>query len=293
MPGPLKKYAFINAQLRARISKILPEEFPRQMAGAASLAEAAQMLAGTPFAAAEAAYTRTGDIKMAELELLRAEVELYREIEGRVEGQVRELVYALATRFEVEELKGALRLWFDARVRGRRIEGSQGYLLRERIHHALDLDRIVGASSLLEAAAAPGMRLIVCITEGIPAQDEARVVNYLRQTTRVPLIGPNCPGVISPGKASVGIMPHEICLPGRVGVVSRSGTLTYQAVHELTTRGIGQSSCIGIGGDPVPGTSFVDVLSRFQADAGTEAVVLIGEIGARPRSRPPPSSRST
>jgi len=133
--------------------------------------------------------------------------------------------------------------------------------------------------AILEAAAAPGMRLIVCITEGIPAQDEARVVNYLRQTTRVPLIGPNCPGVISPGKASVGIMPHEICLPGDVGVVSRSGTLTYQAVHELTTRGIGQSTCIGIGGDPVPGTSFVDVLSRFEADPGTRAVVLIGEIG--------------
>jgi len=133
--------------------------------------------------------------------------------------------------------------------------------------------------AILEAAAAPGMRLIVCITEGIPAQDEARVVNYLRQTTRVPLIGPNCPGVISPGKANVGIMPHEICLPGDVGVISRSGTLTYQAVHELTTRGIGQSSCIGIGGDPVPGTSFVDVLSRFEADPGTRAVVLIGEIG--------------
>ena len=133
--------------------------------------------------------------------------------------------------------------------------------------------------AILEAAAAPGMRLIVCITEGIPAQDEARVVNYLRQTTRTPLIGPNCPGVISPGKASVGIMPHEICLPGDVGVVSRSGTLTYQAVHELTTRGIGQSTCVGIGGDPVPGTSFVDVLSRFEADPGTRAVVLIGEIG--------------
>ncbi|MFH1330061.1 MAG: succinate--CoA ligase subunit alpha [Actinomycetota bacterium] len=133
--------------------------------------------------------------------------------------------------------------------------------------------------AILEASAAPGMRLIVCITEGIPAQDEARVVNYLRQTTRTPLIGPNCPGVISPGKASVGIMPHEICLPGDVGVVSRSGTLTYQAVHELTTRGIGQSTCVGIGGDPVPGTSFVDVLSRFEADPATWAVVLIGEIG--------------
>jgi succinyl-CoA synthetase alpha subunit len=133
--------------------------------------------------------------------------------------------------------------------------------------------------AILEAAAAPGMRLIVCITEGIPAQDEARVVNYLRQTGGVPLIGPNCPGVISPGKANVGIMPHEITLPGEVGVVSRSGTLTYQAIHELTTRGIGQSTCLGIGGDPVPGTSFVDVLGRFEADPQTRAVVLIGEIG--------------
>lgn len=133
--------------------------------------------------------------------------------------------------------------------------------------------------AILEAAAAPGMRLIVCITEGIPAHDEARVVNYLRRTTQMPLVGPNCPGVISPGKANVGIMPHEICLPGDVGVVSRSGTLTYQAVHELTARGIGQSTCVGIGGDPVPGTSFVDVLSRFEADPGTRAVVLIGEIG--------------
>jgi succinyl-CoA synthetase alpha subunit len=135
--------------------------------------------------------------------------------------------------------------------------------------------------AILEATAAPGMRVIVCITEGIPAQDEARLVNYLRQTSRVPLIGPNCPGVISPGKANVGIMPHEICLPGDIGVVSRSGTLTYQAIHELTIRGIGQSTCVGIGGDPVPGTSFVDVLTLFQADPQTRAVVLIGEIGGR------------
>jgi len=120
---------------------------------------------------------------------------------------------------------------------------------------------------------------VVCITEGIPAQDEARVAAYLRAAGGPPLIGPNCPGVISPGKANVGIMPHEICLPGEVGVVSRSGTLTYQAIHELTTRGIGQSTCVGIGGDPVPGTSFVEVLGRFQADPGTRAVVLIGEIG--------------
>jgi succinyl-CoA synthetase alpha subunit len=135
------------------------------------------------------------------------------------------------------------------------------------------------ADAVLEAAASPGIELIVCITEGIPAQDEARVYAYLQATSRTPLIGPNCPGVISPGKANVGIMPHEITLPGPVGVVSRSGTLTYQAVHELTTRGIGQTTCVGIGGDPVPGTSFVDVLERFQADDETEAIVLIGEIG--------------
>jgi succinyl-CoA synthetase alpha subunit len=135
------------------------------------------------------------------------------------------------------------------------------------------------ADAVLEAAACDGIELIVCITEGIPAQDEARMFNYLRHTSEVALIGPNCPGVISPGKANVGIMPHEITVPGPVGVVSRSGTLTYQAVHELTTRGIGQSTCVGIGGDPVPGTSFVDCLKRFEADPETEAVVLIGEIG--------------
>jgi succinyl-CoA synthetase alpha subunit len=135
------------------------------------------------------------------------------------------------------------------------------------------------ADSILEAAAADGIGLVVAITEGIPAQDEARVYNYIRQTSATPLIGPNCPGLISPGKANVGITPHEITMPGNVGVVSRSGTLTYQAVHELTTRGIGQTTCVGIGGDPVPGTSFVDVLERFEADSDTVAIVMIGEIG--------------
>jgi V/A-type H+-transporting ATPase subunit C len=154
VPGALKKYAFINAKLRGRISKILPEEFVREMARAATLVEAAQMLAGTGFAAAEVVYTRTGDIKMAELELLRTEVALYREIEGLVEAEVRQLVHALATRFEVEELKNAFRLWFDARVRGRRIEGALGYLLRERVHHELRFDQIVGAASLAEAGLA-------------------------------------------------------------------------------------------------------------------------------------------
>ncbi len=135
------------------------------------------------------------------------------------------------------------------------------------------------ADALLEAGAADGIDLIVCITEGVPTHDEARVFNYLRQTSETVLVGPNCPGIISPGKANVGIMPHEIATPGPVGVVSRSGTLTYQAIHELTSLGIGQSTCVGIGGDPVPGTTFVDVLRRFEADPETEAIVLIGEIG--------------
>jgi len=135
------------------------------------------------------------------------------------------------------------------------------------------------ADGILEAGAAQGIELIVAITEGIPAHDEARVYNYIRQTSRTALIGPNCPGVISPGKCNVGITPGEITMPGPVGVVSRSGTLTYQAIHELTMRGLGQSTCVGIGGDPVPGTTFVDVLERFEADPETHAIVLIGEIG--------------
>lgn len=136
------------------------------------------------------------------------------------------------------------------------------------------------ASDAIMEAAAAGCAVIVCITEGIPAQDEARVYNYVKRTAPdTVLIGPNCPGLISPGKSNVGIMPHEITLPGNVGVVSRSGTLTYQAVHELTMLGIGQTTCVGIGGDPVPGTNFIDVLSRFQADSDTEGIVMIGEIG--------------
>ncbi len=135
------------------------------------------------------------------------------------------------------------------------------------------------ADAILEAAGA-GIGVIVAITEGIPAHDEARVYNYLKHTAPdVALIGPNCPGVLSPGKANVGIMPPEITQEGAVGVVSRSGTLTYQAVHELSLRGIGQSTCVGIGGDPVPGSSFVDVLRRFEEDPDTAAMVMIGEIG--------------
>jgi succinyl-CoA synthetase alpha subunit len=136
------------------------------------------------------------------------------------------------------------------------------------------------ADAVYEAADS-GVAVIVCITEGVPAHDEARFVNYVHRTyPDTVLIGPNCPGLISPGKANMGIMPGEITLPGGpVGLVSRSGTLTYQAVHELTQRGIGQTTCVGIGGDPVPGTGFIDCLSRFEADPDTKACVMIGEIG--------------
>jgi succinyl-CoA synthetase alpha subunit len=131
--------------------------------------------------------------------------------------------------------------------------------------------------AILEAVEA-GIVLVICITDGIPVLDMVMVRRYLEGKT-ARLIGPNCPGVISPGKAKVGIMPGHIHLPGRVGVVSRSGTLTYEAVGQLTARGIGQSTCVGIGGDPVGGLSFVQCLEMFEADPDTDAVVLIGEIG--------------
>ena len=132
--------------------------------------------------------------------------------------------------------------------------------------------------AVLEAAYA-GCELVVCITEGIPAKDEAEMYDIIKNKTYSKLLGPNCPVLISPGKSNVGIMPHEITKEGNVGVVSRSGTLTYQAVHELTQLDIGQSTCIGIGGDPVPGMSFIDVLSEFEKDSETSAIVMIGEIG--------------
>lgn len=140
------------------------------------------------------------------------------------------------------------------------------------------------ADAILESYEA-GIRAIVAITEHVPAMDMARVVNYLRRGDGVTLIGPNCPGVISPGKANVGIIPGEICTPGPVGLVSRSGTLVYQIVHELTQLGIGQSTCVGIGGDPIPGSDFIDVLEKFRDDADTEVVVLVGEIGGDAEER--------
>lgn len=133
------------------------------------------------------------------------------------------------------------------------------------------------ADAILEAADA-GIPLVVCITDGIPTLDMVTVLGYLRgKTTR--LIGPNCPGLISPGKCKVGLMPGDIHMPGNVGVVSRSGTLTYEAVAQLTEQNIGQSTCIGVGGDPLIGTNFVEILRLFEQDAETKLVVLIGEIG--------------
>jgi succinyl-CoA synthetase alpha subunit len=137
--------------------------------------------------------------------------------------------------------------------------------------------------SIYEGADA-GLRLIVCITEGIAVRDMEGVASYLRgKPSR--LIGPNCPGVISPGLSNVGIIPGEICSPGRVGLVSRSGTLTYQIVHELTQCGIGQSTCVGMGGDPVHGVGFLESLELFEADADTDLVVMIGEIGGDDEER--------
>jgi succinyl-CoA synthetase alpha subunit len=134
------------------------------------------------------------------------------------------------------------------------------------------------ADSILEAEDA-GIGLVICITEGIPAHDELRVYNHLKSNGRTRLIGPNCPGILSPGKANVGIIPASFFSEGNVGVVSRSGTLTYQIGNELAQRGFGNSSIVGIGGDPVPGSSFIDIIALFESDPETELIVMAGEIG--------------
>lgn len=139
------------------------------------------------------------------------------------------------------------------------------------------------ADAILEAVDA-GVEVVVCITEGIPVREMAQVHAYLEGRDTV-LVGPNCPGVISPGEANVGIIPGEVCAPGRVGLVSRSGTLVYQIVHELTRRELGQSTCIGMGGDPVHGIGFIEALVRFRDDPGTDLVVMVGEIGGDDEER--------
>jgi succinyl-CoA synthetase alpha subunit len=173
---------------------------------------------------------------------------------------------------------------------GQEVAGVPVYDTVERAARETDADASVvfvppafAADALFEALDAP-LDLVVAITEGIPTQDMARVTRGLAETD-TSLVGPNCPGVITPGAAKLGILPGNIFEPGDVGLVSRSGTLTYQIVNTLTERGIGQTTAVGIGGDPIVGTSFVDALERFEADLATEAVVLCGEIGGEDEER--------
>lgn len=157
MAGLAHKYGFINAKLRARLSKILPDEFTAELARTHTLTEAVQLLHGTDFAVVEEVYDQTGDIKMAEMELARKEARIYLELEDLVKEEVRAIVFALAERFEIENLKNALRLWFDAHIRGRRIDTAAGYLMRDRIHRELDLDAVINAANLEEVVQALGM----------------------------------------------------------------------------------------------------------------------------------------
>ncbi len=170
---------------------------------------------------------------------------------------------------------------------GQDVEGIPVYdTVAEAVErHGVDAAFVVvpprGAAEAIVGCAAAGIGFVVCITEHIPAKDEALVAARLRRDfPQTRLLGPNCPGVISPGKCNIGITSGDIALPGGpVGIVSRSGTLTYQALHELSQQGVGQTTCVGIGGDPVPGTTFVDVLRAFQDDQETRAIMMIGEIG--------------